>query len=213
MSVATHRLIDTSHWRPLQTLAALLVYPDDSLGPHTATCRRRLAGDEPTLLGMVEDSLRFIATQPRHILEELYTQTFDLNPVSTLEVGWHLYGEQYERGRFLVRARQMLSQVGQDEGGELPDFLPSLLCALPRLPEDEAIDLAAYLLPAVGAMCDALAAKDANNPYHAILVAVRQALTTRVPEDAVAKVENSRPRPHAPPPGLVQIGAQREKQP
>lgn len=198
-------------WHLFEALAPLLVYPDDDLAARAAYCRERLATDEPPLAELTESSLTFLETQERHRLEELYTRTFDLNPISTLEIGWHLYGEQYERGRFLVRAREMLSRVEVEEGGELPDFLPSLLRALPRLGHDEAIDLGAYLLPAVGVMCDALADKDKDNPYHAILTAVRQALATRVPEDAVASVEaRRRLQPRSPKQNLVEIGAVRK---
>ena len=75
-----------------------------------------------------------LSATPRPILddtqlEELYTRTFDLNPVCTPEVGWHIYGEQYRRGRFLVQARELLKIVGVDERGELPDHLMSLLPA------------------------------------------------------------------------------------
>lgn len=192
-------------WRAFPALAPLLVYPNDDLAPLAAYCREVL--DDPGLLEVVDAALRFLEERPRFELEELYTRTFDLNPVCTLEVGWHLYGEQYERGRFLVRARQLLSDVGQDEGGELPDFLPSLLCALALLAPDDAVDLGAYLLPAVGKMCDALEEKDEDNPYRAVLAAVRLALTARVPADAVESVESRyRPPFRAPGRDLVQLG-------
>ncbi len=201
-------------WRTLRDLAPLLIYPSDDLGPCAAYCDARFAVDEPQLFELIEASLRYLESQPRHALEELYTCSFDLNPISTLEVGWHLYGEQYERGRFLARAREMLSRVGQDEGGELPDYLPTLLCALPRLAADEAIDLAAFILPAVHVMCDALADKGTANPYLAILDAVRQALTVRVPEEAVVRTAAAARATQEPPaPDLVQIGTPRKRQP
>lgn len=196
------------HWRPLSALASLLIYPSGHLAPQAAFCRDLLAAGEPRLFELTEASLRALEEQPLFELEELYTRTFDLNPVCTLEVGWHLYGEQYERGRFMVRARQMLQDVGQDEGGELPDFLPSLLSALPRLPAGEATDLAAYLLPAVTAMCRSLDEKDHDNPYRALVTAVRLALLDRVPEDAVETLANRyRPRFQPPAGELVQLGS------
>jgi len=206
-------------WRPLPALAHILLYPSDDLAPRAAFCREFLSThQEPLLLEMVETALYFLEERPRFELEELYTQTFDLNPVCTLEVGWHLYGEQYERGRFMVRARELLAKMGQDEGGELPDFLPSLLSTLPRLEPGEASDLAAFLLPAVGKMCDALGEKEKGqetaNPYHALLMAVRQALTARVPDHAVESMEG-RYRPHFRAPrqdrDLVQLGTMKRR--
>lgn len=60
-------------------------------------------------------------------LQELYTTTFDLNPLATLEAGWHLWGEQYERGRFLADLRARQDALGLDAGNELPDHLTILL--------------------------------------------------------------------------------------
>ena len=63
-------------------------------------------------------------------LEELYTRTFDINPVCSLETGWHLFGEDYNRGAFLVRMRGLLRQHGIEEGAELTDHLESALRVL-----------------------------------------------------------------------------------
>jgi len=43
--------------------------------------------------------------------------TFDINPACALEVGWHLFGEDYMRGQFLVRMREELSKY--EIAGEL----------------------------------------------------------------------------------------------
>ena len=56
-------------------------------------------------------------------LQELYTRSFDLNPVCTLDVGWHLYGEQYERGAFIVRMWQALRCHRIVQCGGLADHL------------------------------------------------------------------------------------------
>jgi nitrate reductase assembly molybdenum cofactor insertion protein NarJ len=55
-----------------------------------------------------------------------------------LEIGWHLYGEQYKRGEFLVRMRSLLRRHGIAESLELPDHLSHCLLLLPRLEEREA---------------------------------------------------------------------------
>lgn len=152
--------------------------------------------------------------------EELYTRAFDLDPVATLEVGWHLYGEQYERGRFLVRCRELLRRTGVAEGGELPDHLMLLLPALGRLEPGEAAALAGrYLAPAVERMLQGLAGR--HNPYRPLLAAVGRVLAAvaAAGEPAAAGAEapgweapglHKPDWPAAPAPGpepdLVQIG-------
>jgi nitrate reductase assembly molybdenum cofactor insertion protein NarJ len=107
-------------------------------------------------------------------LEELYTTTFDLNPVATLEVGWHLWGEQYERGRFLADLRGLQEQLGIDSGSELPDHLTVLL---PTLALRDDADLREKCAKAIEKMLKPL--EEQGNPYRHVLRAAHSALSTQ----------------------------------
>src|SRR3972149_5384978 len=83
-------------------------------------------------------------------LEESFTRTFDLNPVCCLEVGWQLYGEDYNRGSFMVEMRQRIRSHGITETLELPDHLSNLLPLLGRMEPQEAGPLcASFVLSAL----------------------------------------------------------------
>ena len=60
-------------------------------------------------------------------IEELFTKTFDMNPDSCLDLGWHLFGEGYDRGDFLAKIRGRLRENNITEKIELPDHLSHLL--------------------------------------------------------------------------------------
>jgi nitrate reductase molybdenum cofactor assembly chaperone NarJ/NarW len=114
-------------------------------------------------------------------LQELFTQTFDLNPLCSLELGWHLFGENYERGLLLVRMRQELRRAGVAETTELPDHLTHALLLLGRLEHERAADFAAAIvLPALMKMLDALRGK--NSAYEHLLLALAAALRKDFPE-------------------------------
>jgi len=121
------------------------------------------------------------AGQTRAGLEELYTRTFDVNPVCSLEIGWHLFGEDYNRGAFLVRARGLLRAHGIAEGTELPDHLESvllLLDAMERAGGGEAGPFARrFVLPALRKMRAGFA--DGDNPYGAVLERIEEFLRAR----------------------------------
>jgi len=157
--------------------AALLRYPDGAL---TQSCATALAAVDPeTRLRLLPftEAVRRLAPTAR---EELFTQTFDINPVCCLEVAWHLYGEDYARGAFLVRMRQLLRQAGVEETAELPDHLCHLLPLLGRLPSAEADELATrFVLPALERMLRGFEGRPDDNPYRHLLQAAEGFLRAR----------------------------------
>lgn len=144
----------------------LLTHSIDALRP---TCPEAVENLEPLRDRLVGMSLEQI--------QELYTRTFDINPVCTLEIGWHIYGEDYARGALLVKLREKLREVNFAESQELPDHLTHVLALLGRLTGDDADELAArYVLPGLDKM---IASADADkHPYLAIIKAIRIVVQT-----------------------------------
>ncbi|HHQ48346.1 MAG TPA: nitrate reductase molybdenum cofactor assembly chaperone [Acidobacteria bacterium] len=162
---------------PFAALAVLLGYPAGEPDRLTeAVCVLSAAGGE-----VARAAARFseeIEGMGRGELEELYTRTFDLDPAASLDVGWHLYGEAYERGRFLVTVRGLLREHGIAESGELPDHLGHVLPLLARMGADEAGPFAErFVAPALEKMSASL--EDTANPYRHVLAAARALVAER----------------------------------
>ena len=112
-------------------------------------------------------------------MQELYVQTFEFNPACTLEIGWHIFGENYERGEFLVRMREQLRRHGITESSELPDHLCHILPLLDRLEPEEAADLVGlFVLPALAKIKDALN----GSAYQDLVVATATRLEADYPD-------------------------------
>lgn len=155
-----------------ELLAQLLAYPSDETVPVLNRCRSVLRGEAPEAADWLDRFGRHIESLATEDLQELYTRTFDLNPVCSLEVGWQLFGENYSRGEFLVAMRQTLRRLNVPESTELPDHLTHVLTALGRMPAQEADRFASsYLLPALARMLQGLSGK--NCPYECILAAIQ----------------------------------------
>lgn len=124
---------------------------------------------------------------PAAELEETYTRAFDMNPSSSLDIGWHLFGETYKRGSFMANLRQSLREHGIPEGTELPDHLPTVLRLLPALPVEDARDLTRdCILPALAKLRPKL---DGAAPYNHLLEALELMLHVLAPAAEPAQGE------------------------
>jgi len=160
-------------------LARLLEYPGEGYIETTLRCLEtmRLADAEAaSCLEAFAGTVRNLSTEQ---LQELFIQTFDLNPACVLEVGWQLFGDDYKRGEFLVRMREELRAHELAESGELPDHLTHVLRLVARMEAEEAGAFASlFVLPAVEKMLAGLSGK--HNPFENILLAIRCLLSRRV---------------------------------
>jgi nitrate reductase delta subunit len=151
----------------IDRLVTLLEYPDGAFASTLAECCAAVKALDPVAAAGLE---RFaLATQGRSTaaLQELYVATFDLNPRCTLDLGWHLFGEAYERGALLSMLREELQRERVPENGELPDHLPAVLMLLNRLEPARRAELTRMLTPALDALRAALVACD--SPYAPLL--------------------------------------------
>lgn len=161
-------------------LAELLGYPSEEYHRHLKSTAALLRTTQPEAAALLDEYARQIDGQSAQELEEVYTRTFDINPVCCLEAGWHIHGDNYDRGDFLVRMRGHLRDLGVEEGEELPDHLTHVLPVIGRLDEEAAADLAAgTVAPALDKMIAGLSGK--QSPYEQLLMAVRQVLLTMIP--------------------------------
>lgn len=161
-----------------QDLARLLEYPAEGYGElaeRAAQVARHAVPEAAACLAAFCKAIQGLGTEQ---LQELFIQTFDLNPVCALEVGWQLFGDEYKRGEFLVKMRGEMRRHDLPESGELPDHLTHVLPLLARMDSEEAAQFASrFVLPAVEKMLAALNGK--KNPFENVLSAVRAWLRGR----------------------------------
>lgn len=158
--------------RVFESFAALLRYPEADYLERALAC---LALVPEELVHPLQQFVDTIEPLSLHEREELFLQTFDLNPVCSLEVGWHIFGENYDRGLLMVRVKQLMQAHGVEPTLELPDHLVHVLPLLGRMERAAAADFAAaVVLPAMAKMLEALTGK--QNPYEPVLEAVRRCI-------------------------------------
>jgi len=152
-----------------EALASLLEYPEGAWSLRIANAA-----------GIGNESLHNFKAAVESLsltdLQELYARTFDLNPTCALEIGYHLFGENYKRGEFLAHLRETEAPFDLGQQHQLPDYLPVLLRLLPRLEDEELRGslITECLIPGIEKMLASF--QDTANLYTDLLQAVRQTL-------------------------------------
>lgn len=150
-------------------LASLLEYPAPGAARRIEEARAALAAEVPAAAQALAPFADFARGCAPARLEEVFAELFDFNPACAPELGWHLYGEDYKRGAFLVRMRRWMRELGVAEDAELPDHLIHVLEVYSKLPQPQAAELSqTKILPALAKM----RAAAAGNPYDFVLAAV-----------------------------------------
>ena len=73
-------------------------------------------------------------------VQEIFTRSFDVQSITTLSVGYVMFGDDYKRGELLVNLNRELRDAGIDPGCELPDHLPNVLRLMARWEDRELAD-------------------------------------------------------------------------
>ncbi|MAE71348.1 MAG: hypothetical protein CME06_12885 [Gemmatimonadetes bacterium] len=183
-------------------LAALYEYPRGDFAERVALCRSiadsRSPGRGDALRDIEERATRMTPGE----VEEMFTRSFEINPVCALEVGWHVYGEEYARGALLVNLRKELRRHEIPEITELPDHLTHVLRLLGRAEPELANGIAGrYVLPALRKMLEAVVDKEC--PYEALLQITRDIVNDE--HDAI-EIEPQKRR-SAPPGSVTELTA------
>ena len=98
-----------------------------------------------TLANGYEDALeeleKFEKLIPKDIyqLQEIYTKSFEVQAVTSLEIGYLLYGDDYTRGDVMVGLNQEHAAVNNDCGEELSDHLANVLRLISKMENQETV--------------------------------------------------------------------------
>ncbi len=153
-------------------LAELFDFP----GPELAARGRALSGflRESYPDAAAELALFLDAIPDRTLdLQELHTRTFEVQSLTTLGIGYVLFGDDYKRGALLSNLSREHTQAENDCGGELADHLPNVLRLIPKLKDQDLLDelVREILVPALMLMIrefdpERIEKKNANYQKH-----------------------------------------------
>ena len=135
----------------LQLLASLFEYPDADYPDRVRDVKDCLTGRYSDASAELERFIELLPVDDLQKMQELFTRSFDVQAVTTLDVGYVLFGDDYKRGILLANLNREHRHAGIDTGTELADYIPNLLRLMAVIEDEEVLrDLAyAILAPAL----------------------------------------------------------------
>ena len=129
-----------------QLVAELFDYPDEKYPAKIRRVKQLLDDSYP---GATIELDKFLSLLPIEssdddpvkdivTMQALYSRTFDVQAITTLDIGYVLFGDDYKRGELLSNLNREHAAANSDCGTELADHLPNLL-RLIALSKDKAM--------------------------------------------------------------------------
>lgn len=129
-----------------ELFASLLAYPDKGLLTKVEAAQEFINENYPDAADTMIEFTGFAETTLLWKWEEIYTRTFDVQAITTLDAGYVLFGDDYKRGELLVNLSKEHTNADNDCKTELADHLPNLLRLLGKLNNNDFKDDLIYLI-------------------------------------------------------------------
>jgi len=120
-----------------ELFASALAYPNDESRKDVDQIHKLLNQKYPDAAESMAEFTEFAKTTALWKWEEIYTRTFDVQAITTLDVGYTLFGDDYKRGELLVNLSKEHANAGNDCKTELADHLPNLFRLIAKLNNNE----------------------------------------------------------------------------
>jgi len=134
---------DRTHYH---LLAGLLEYPEAGYPQTVTEIYKFVDGRYPAAAAALERFIDLLPADNLLMMQELFTRSFDVQAIATLDIGYVLFGDDYKRGELLANLNQEHHKANNDCGTELADYLPNILRLMSILRDEELVGDLAYAI-------------------------------------------------------------------
>lgn len=110
-------------------------YPREDFGKRVDAVQHWLISYHPGAGRILSPFAEFVRTHTPDDWQELHTRTFDVQAITTLDLGYLLFGDDYKRAELLVNLSREHTRAGNDCGVELADHLANVIRLLALMDE------------------------------------------------------------------------------
>lgn len=132
------KLTGNKQLAPYHLIADLFEYPDQQYPEKVSRVKELLAESYPKAAVELEKFIELLPGDNIQTIQALFSRTFEVQAITTLDIGYVLFGDDYKRGELLSNLNREHADANSDCGSELSDHLPNLL-RLMSLSKDEAM--------------------------------------------------------------------------
>ncbi len=125
--------------REYELLSRLFEYPDDNYKEIVIKTADSLEDKYPEASNELREFYKLLPDDV-YAMQELYTKSFEVQAVTSLEIGYVLYGDDYTRGEVLANLSAEHKAVGNECGQELADHLSNVLRLIPKIKDKELLN-------------------------------------------------------------------------
>ncbi|MCC6866855.1 MAG: hypothetical protein IT280_11935 [Ignavibacteria bacterium] len=130
-------MVNLEHYN---TIAELFEYPGIYFSEKINTVQSLLNAKYPEAAEELKPFTEYAAITILNEQQEIYTRTFDVQAITTLDLGYVIFGDDYKRGELLSNLNREHSIAGTVLDNQLADHLPKLLRLLPKIKDEELIE-------------------------------------------------------------------------
>lgn len=120
--------------------ADLLRYPGGDYASKARDCFSMLQNRYPEAAGEIKPFVDYVSSHTQDEIEELFTKTFDVQPICYLDLGYVIFGEDYKRGAFLLHMQEEQLKANNDCGTDLSDNICNMLTLYTKTDNKELLD-------------------------------------------------------------------------
>ena len=129
-----------------QQLATVFDYPEADLPAQMRRLCESLQSRYPAAASRLEFFAKALPGSGEQLSEmeldevqEIFTRSFDVQAITTLSVGYIVFGDDYKRAELLVNLNREHRDAGLDCGSELSDHLPNVLRLIAKWQDPELV--------------------------------------------------------------------------
>jgi len=135
-----------AHRIQYKLLAPLFDYPDAEFPGRVKNIGDYLCGHYAEASVELGRFIQLLPSDDLQAMQELFTRSFDVQAITTLDIGYVLFGDDYKRGILLANLNREHRNASVNTGTELADYIPNLLRLMTVIEDEDVLHDLAYAI-------------------------------------------------------------------